>query len=155
MFEQAKITFILQDDRLVGGYENVPTVDIHMNQINFEREWLYFLDEYVRPMQEKLFIGYYQRVMEAVMMFVVRYKKDEQPSLRAHHDASTYTVDIPLNQRGKDFEGGGVRYVRYNCTVPADQIGYAAMFPGRLTHLHEGLPVTSGIRYIAVSFLNP
>ncbi|MFH4981703.1 hypothetical protein AB6A40_008412, partial [Gnathostoma spinigerum] len=51
-----------QDDRLVGGYENVPTVDIHMNQIGFERHWLYFLDEFVRPMQEKLFIGYYEQV---------------------------------------------------------------------------------------------
>uniref|UniRef100_A0A1I7VBP6 procollagen-lysine 5-dioxygenase n=3 Tax=Loa loa TaxID=7209 RepID=A0A1I7VBP6_LOALO len=144
-----------EDNRLAGGYENVPTVDIHMKQISFEKEWLYFLDEYVRPMQEKLFIGYYQQPVEAVMMFVVRYKQGEQSSLQAHHDASTYTVDIPLNKRGRDYEGGGIRYVRYNCTVPADQIGYAAMFPGRLTHLHEGLPVTSGIRYIAVSFLNP
>ncbi|MFH4979143.1 hypothetical protein AB6A40_005852, partial [Gnathostoma spinigerum] len=71
------------------------------------------------------------------------------------HDASTYTVDIPLNQKDVDFEGGGVRYVRYNCTVPANEIGHAAMFPGRLTHLHEGLLVTKGVRYIAVSFLNP
>uniref|UniRef100_A0A915PP06 procollagen-lysine 5-dioxygenase n=1 Tax=Setaria digitata TaxID=48799 RepID=A0A915PP06_9BILA len=138
-----------EDDRLAGGYENVPTVDIHMNQINFEKEWLYFLDEYVRPMQEKLFIGYYQRPVEAIMMFVVRYKQGEQSSLRPHHDASTYTVDIPLNKRGKDYEGGGVHYVRYNCTVLADQIGYAAMFPGRLTHLHEGLPVTSGTRTLS------
>uniref|UniRef100_A0A0M3HKP1 DUF4268 domain-containing protein n=1 Tax=Ascaris lumbricoides TaxID=6252 RepID=A0A0M3HKP1_ASCLU len=51
-----------EDERLAGGYENVPTIDIHMNQIDFQREWLYFLDEYVRPMQEKLFIGYYQKV---------------------------------------------------------------------------------------------
>lgn len=52
----------LQDDRLAGGYENVPTRDIHMNQIGFERHWLYMLDEYVRPIQEKLFIGYSQKV---------------------------------------------------------------------------------------------
>ncbi|MCP9261688.1 Procollagen-lysine,2-oxoglutarate 5-dioxygenase [Dirofilaria immitis] len=105
-------------NRLADEYEIVPTVDIHMSQINFEKEWSYFLDEYVRPMQEKLFIGYYQK-------------------------------------RGKDYEGGGIHYVRYNCTVSDDQTGYATMFPGRLTHLHEGLPVTSGTRYIAMSFLNP
>ncbi|KHJ92978.1 hypothetical protein OESDEN_07118 [Oesophagostomum dentatum] len=51
-----------KDDRLAGGYENVPTRDIHMNQIGFERQWLYFLDEYVRPLQEKVFLGYYHRV---------------------------------------------------------------------------------------------
>lgn len=57
------------------------------------------------------------------MMFVVRYRPDEQSSLRPHHDASTYSIDVSLNKRDVDYEGGGVRYVRYNCTVAADQIG--------------------------------
>ncbi len=35
---------------------------------------------------------------ESHMMFVVRYKPDEQPSLRAHHDASTYTSDVALSK---------------------------------------------------------
>lgn len=47
-----------EDERLVGGYENVPTRDIHMKQIDFERHWLHLLNEYVRPIQEKVFIGY-------------------------------------------------------------------------------------------------
>ncbi|CAG9537198.1 unnamed protein product [Cercopithifilaria johnstoni] len=144
-----------EEGRSVGGYENVLAVEMHMKQISFENEWLYFLDEYVRPMQEKLFIGYYQKPVEAVMMFVARHKQGGQSSLYALHDASTYTIDIPLNKRGRDYQGGGIRYVRYNCTISSDEIGYAAMFPGRLTHLHEGLPVTSGTQYIAVSFLDP
>ncbi|CAJ0581474.1 unnamed protein product, partial [Mesorhabditis spiculigera] len=143
------------DKRLQGGYENVPTRDIHMKQIGYARHWLYFLNEYVRPMQEKVFTGYYQNPVHSEMMFVVRYKPDEQASLRPHHDASTYSVDIALNKKGVDYEGGGVRYPRYNCTVPADEVGYTMMFPGRLTHLHEGLPTTSGTRYILVSFINP
>ncbi|VDO95213.1 unnamed protein product [Heligmosomoides polygyrus] len=143
------------DKRLQGGYENVPTRDIHMKQIDYERHWLYFLDEYVRPVQEKVFIGYYHQPVESIMMFVVRYRPDEQPSLKPHHDASTFSIDIALNKKGVDYEGGGVKYARYNCVVPADQVGYAMMFPGRLTHLHEGLPTTKGTRYILVSFINP
>ncbi|KAI1712024.1 procollagen-lysine,2-oxoglutarate 5-dioxygenase [Ditylenchus destructor] len=143
------------DRRLEGGYENVPTRDIHMNQIGFDRQWLAVIDEYVVPVQEKVFIGFYQRPAKSNMMFVVRYRPDEQASLRPHHDASTYSIDIALNKRGVDYEGGGVRYVRYNCTVPADQVGYSMLFPGRLTHLHEGLPTTKGTRYILVSFINP
>lgn len=143
------------DRRLAGGYENVPTRDIHMNQVGFERQWLYFINEYVRPMQEKVFAGYFKNPIESHMMFVVRYKPEEQASLRPHHDASTYSIDIALNQRDVDFEGGGVRYLRYNCTVPADEVGHTMMFPGRLTHLHEGLPTTKGTRYILVSFINP
>ncbi|KRY86905.1 Procollagen-lysine,2-oxoglutarate 5-dioxygenase [Trichinella pseudospiralis] len=92
------------DSRLAGGYENVPTRDIHMNQVDFERHWLNILDEYVRPVQEKTFIGYYSKPPHAIMNFVVRYKPDEQPALRPHHDASTYTVDIALNKAGEDFE---------------------------------------------------
>ncbi|KAI1727368.1 procollagen-lysine,2-oxoglutarate 5-dioxygenase 3 [Ditylenchus destructor] len=143
------------DRRLEGGYENVPTRDIHMNQIGFDRQWLAVVDEYVAPVQEKVFIGFYQRPAKSNMMFVVRYRPDEQASLRPHHDASTYSIDIALNKQGVDYEGGGVRYVRYNCTVPADQVGYSMLFPGRLTHLHEGLPTTKGTRYILVSFINP
>lgn len=29
---------------------------------------------------------------------------DRQPSLRPHHDASTYTVNLALNDVGKDYE---------------------------------------------------
>ncbi|KAK6013673.1 hypothetical protein OSTOST_21008 [Ostertagia ostertagi] len=112
-----------RDERLAGGYENVPTRDIHMRQIEYERHWLYFLDEYVRPIQEKVFTGYFHRPVESIMMFVVRYRPDEQPSLRPHHDASTFSIDIALNKKGVDYEGGGVSYPRYNCIVPADQVG--------------------------------
>lgn len=52
----------LQDSRLQGGYENVPTIDIHMNQINFDKEWHKFLLEYIAPITEKMFSGYYTKV---------------------------------------------------------------------------------------------
>ncbi len=53
---------LAQDARLQGGYENVPTRDIHMNQIGYEAEWLHFLNAYVRPLQENVFIGYFHNV---------------------------------------------------------------------------------------------
>ena len=40
----------------------------------------------------------------ALMNFVVRYKADEQPSLRPHHDSSTYTINIALNTPNVDYE---------------------------------------------------
>ncbi|XP_063965502.1 procollagen-lysine,2-oxoglutarate 5-dioxygenase 1-like [Lytechinus pictus] len=92
-----------QDKRLAGGYENVPTRDIHMNQIGFEQHWLYFLREYVVPICENVYPGYYSKAY-AIMNFVVRYKPEEQPFLRPHHDSSTYTINVALNERGKDFE---------------------------------------------------
>uniref|UniRef100_A0A4W4E0E4 Procollagen-lysine,2-oxoglutarate 5-dioxygenase 1 n=1 Tax=Electrophorus electricus TaxID=8005 RepID=A0A4W4E0E4_ELEEL len=142
------------DTRIQGGYENVPTIDIHMNQINFQKEWHKFLLEYVAPVTEKMFPGYYTRA-QFDLAFVVRYKPDEQPLLRPHHDASTFTINVALNQVGVDFQGGGSRFLRYNCSVQATKQGWALMHPGRLTHYHEGLRTTAGTRYIAVSFVDP
>ncbi|XP_076236667.1 procollagen lysyl hydroxylase [Calliopsis andreniformis] len=143
------------DPRLTGGYENVPTRDIHMNQVNFESQWLYFLKEYARPLQELVFTGYYHDPPRALMNFVVRYRPDEQPSLKPHHDSSTYTINIALNRAGVDYEGGGCRFIRYNCSVTDTKPGWMLMHPGRLTHYHEGLRVTSGTRYIMISFVDP
>uniref|UniRef100_A0A8C1NI95 procollagen-lysine 5-dioxygenase n=1 Tax=Cyprinus carpio TaxID=7962 RepID=A0A8C1NI95_CYPCA len=152
--EQLMCVCLSQDERLSGGYENVPTVDIHMNQIQFEKEWLKFLKDYIAPVTEKLYPGYSPRA-EAVMNFVVRYRPDEQPSLRPHHDSSTFTINIALNRKDIDYEGGGCRFLRYDCKVESPRKGWSFMHPGRLTHYHEGLPVTRGTRYIMVSFVDP
>ncbi|XP_067423547.1 procollagen-lysine,2-oxoglutarate 5-dioxygenase 1 [Emydura macquarii macquarii] len=143
-----------KDVRLQGGYENVPTIDIHMNQIGYEREWYRFLLDYIAPITEKLYPGYYTKT-QFELAFVVRYKPDEQPSLMPHHDASTFTINIALNRVGIDYEGGGCRFLRYNCSIRAPRKGWTLLHPGRLTHYHEGLPTTKGTRYIAVSFLDP
>nr|XP_019944944.1 PREDICTED: procollagen-lysine,2-oxoglutarate 5-dioxygenase 1 [Paralichthys olivaceus] len=142
------------DTRIQGGYENVPTIDIHLNQINFEKEWHKFLLEYIAPLTEKMYPGYYTKA-QFDLAFVVRYKPDEQPSLKPHHDASTFTINIALNQVGLDYQGGGCRFLRYDCSIQAPRKGWALMHPGRLTHYHEGLPTTAGVRYIAVSFVDP
>lgn len=41
---------------------------------------------------------------KALMNFVVRYRPDEQPYLRPHHDSSTYTINIALNRPKIDYE---------------------------------------------------
>ncbi|KAJ8961210.1 hypothetical protein NQ318_008893 [Aromia moschata] len=126
-----------EDSRLEGGYEAVPTRDIHMNQVGFEKHWLHFLKKYVLPLQQKVFIGYFHDPPRSLMNFVVRYKPDEQPLLRPHHDSSTYTINIALNKVGVDYEGGGCKFLRYNCSVVDTKPGWILMHPGKLTHYHE------------------
>ncbi|KAJ0183831.1 hypothetical protein K1T71_000254 [Dendrolimus kikuchii] len=143
------------DKRLESGYEAVPTRDIHMTQVGLDRHWLHILKEYVRPLQEMVFTGYYHNPPVSVMNFVVRYRPDEQPFLRPHHDSSTYTINLALNTPYVDYEGGGCRFLRYNCSVRDTKQGWLLMHPGRLTHYHEGLKVTKGTRYIMISFVDP
>uniref|UniRef100_A0A1B6LRI1 procollagen-lysine 5-dioxygenase n=1 Tax=Graphocephala atropunctata TaxID=36148 RepID=A0A1B6LRI1_9HEMI len=143
------------DNRLTGGYENVPTRDIHMNQVGYDQTWMEFLRLYVRPLQEHVFLGYFHDPPKSLMNFVVRYRPDEQPSLRPHHDSSTYTINLALNRPKIDYQGGGCRFLRYNCSVTNTRVGWLLMHPGRLTHFHEGLRVTNGTRYIMISFVDP
>lgn len=144
-----------KDNRLAGGYENVPTRDIHMNQVGLDPQWLEFLKAYIKPLVERVFIGYNSDTPRSIMNFVVRYRPDEQPSLRPHHDSSTYTINIALNRPNIDYQGGGCRFIRYDCSVTETKLGWLLMHPGRLTHFHEGLPVTNGTRYIMISFVDP
>lgn len=53
-----------QDKRISGGYETVPTDDIHMKQIGFDREWLHFIREFISPVTLKVFSGYYTKVSD-------------------------------------------------------------------------------------------
>ncbi|KAF3827199.1 hypothetical protein GH733_002685 [Mirounga leonina] len=142
------------DSRISGGYENVPTDDIHMKQIDLENVWLHFIREFIAPVTLKVFAGYYTKGF-ALLNFVVKYSPERQRSLRPHHDASTFTINIALNNVGEDFQGGGCKFLRYNCSIESPRKGWSFMHPGRLTHLHEGLPVKNGTRYIAVSFIDP
>uniref|UniRef100_A0A4W4EDI2 procollagen-lysine 5-dioxygenase n=1 Tax=Electrophorus electricus TaxID=8005 RepID=A0A4W4EDI2_ELEEL len=143
-----------EDRRITGGYETVPTDDIHMKQIDYDKEWLHFLREFISPVTLKVFSGYYTKGY-AIMNFVVKYTPSRQAYLRPHHDSSTFTINIALNHKGMDFQGGGCRFHRYNCSIESPRKGWSFMHPGRLTHLHEGLPTTNGTRYIAVSFVDP
>lgn len=54
------------DNRLEGGYEAVPTRDIHMRQVGLDSLYLKFLQIFVRPLQERVFTGYYHNVSETL-----------------------------------------------------------------------------------------
>ncbi|KAH9376852.1 hypothetical protein HPB48_009760 [Haemaphysalis longicornis] len=80
--------------------------------------------------------------------------------VRYGHLVNPETFDI--RQKNPDFyeiysnqKGGGCHFLRYNCSVVDLKRGWTLMHPGRLTHYHEGLPVTKGTRYIMVSFVDP
>lgn len=47
---------------MAGGYENVPTDDIHMTQVGLQDHWLFILRDIVQPIQQKVFTGYYSDV---------------------------------------------------------------------------------------------
>jgi hypothetical protein len=139
-------------DSRISNVEEHPTQDIHLNQIGLEETWKEIITDHFSTIASALYAPYKTKGLN--IAFVVRYSVEGQKELRPHHDAATYTVNVALNEQGKDYEGGGCKFIRQNVTVTGQEPGSIIMHPGRLTHYHQGLPVTSGVRYILVSFIN-
>ncbi|XP_063724565.1 procollagen-lysine,2-oxoglutarate 5-dioxygenase-like [Symsagittifera roscoffensis] len=145
-----------------GFVESYPTVDVHLYQLGFNTTWLHLIKYLMEPVFNVLYPDFNfafdnprADYGDPGFMFVARYRPEDQSFLRPHHDASTYTLNMALNIRGKDYEGGGCRFIRQNCSVTDSKPGEVLIHPGKLTHLHEGLNTTKGTRYILVSFMQP
>jgi hypothetical protein len=67
-----------------------------------------------------------------------------------HHDASAdISIVVPLNTG--EYEGGGTEFLKRGIVEPLPT-GSALIFPS-FTHMHRGLPVKSGDRYLLVFWL--
>jgi hypothetical protein len=67
-----------------------------------------------------------------------------------HHDSSSdITFVVPLSS---GFEGGGTEFYNQKLKLPPLPVGHCVMFPGRVTHIHRGMAVTKGERYILTAW---
>ena len=133
-------------------YENVPTSDVQLFEVKLEKQWDNIVTSYVAPVVKNLYS--YYKTKGVNLAFVVKYSMEGQKALVDHHDSSTYTINVALNQSGVDFTGGGCHFIRQNYSATNQEVGTALIHPGRLTAYHRGLQITSGTRYILVSFIN-
>lgn len=141
----------IMDSRLGNkGIENVPTIDIHMSQIGFRKQWEQIIHTYIAPLVSYLYSPYQTKKLN--IAFVVKYEIGKQIDLKPHHDSATYSIVITLNTPNIDFKGGGTRFVKQN-VITQGKKGYCTIHPGKLTHYHEGVPITDGKRFIMVSFI--
>jgi len=134
-----------EDGRI--GYENVPTNDIHFTELNIHDMWEKIIKNHISPVVSDFWGHYLTKNLN--IGFVVKYEHDKFYKLEPHHDSSAYTINIALND---EYEGGEVNFIKKGKIK--NKKGYALIHPGRITHYHEGLPVTNGTKYITVSFVN-
>lgn len=137
------------DTRLQGGIEIVPTIDIHLNQIGFRKLWDTILNTYIAPTISKFYLNYLTKGTNIV--FVVKYDMEGMKELSAHHDSSSYSINVALNDT---YDGGGTHFVMQNKSIIKQKKGSLTFHPGKCTHYHKGLPITSGVRYILVGFID-
>ena len=137
-------------------HENFPTNDVLLKEYNSNLYDIYTncLKNIVLPIINKVYDGstYKAKKLEHET-FIIRYKPELQNSLNLHHDASEFSVILNLSKEGEDFEGGGTYFPQHELLLKAPK-GHLVMHPGRMTHYHGVRPITSGERYVIVSFCN-
>jgi hypothetical protein len=69
--------------------------------------------------------------------------------LEAHVDGTPWSFVIALND-SKEYDGGGTHFIHSDFTCRPQKAGSAVLFSGK--NLHEGLAITSGVRYILTGF---
>lgn len=135
----------------VGRHEFYPTNDMLMEHLGMKEIYTRVIREFVAPLATWYWTleGTGWDTVEDET-FIIRYKPDKQGQLSVHHDYSSYTIGVRLND---EFEGGGTFFPKYQVTAMPKRNGNAFLHPGMITHRHGGKPVYSGTRYINVSFI--
>ena len=137
-------------DPRINNVEPYPTKDVQLKDLKLEEMWQFIMNKYIKSFVKNKF-NYDTK--ETNINFIVKYSLDKngQRKLAPHHDSSTYTINVCLND---NFEGGGCRFVRQNYDICNKDIGSLILHPGKLTHYHQGLEIFKGTRYLLVSFVN-
>ena len=135
---------------------NFPTTDLPLKELP---RTLAFLNEHalpkrIYPMLADRFAGLLPdadgRCLRVVDAFVVKYDAaGGQTELKPHRDGSVFSFNIALNERC-EYEGGGTWFAGIDRAFAIEKGHVLAHMSGML---HGGHPITSGTRYILVSFV--
>lgn len=97
-----------------------------------------------------IFMHLWQRRFAHGNIQIANYNLRDKAQGAWHHDASAdISVVVPLNTG--QYEGGGTEFLNRGIVEPLPS-GNALIFPA-FTHMHRGLPVISGDRYLLVFWL--
>ena len=140
------------NDWTVNRHEFYPTTDMVLETIGMHDIYMEVLREYVMP------VSIYMWELEgkgwdslSSENFLAKYTPNAQGHLSIHHDASNITCLVQLSNQD-EYEGGGTLFKRQKALLK-NEIGYVTIHPGNITHKHGAKAVTSGTRYIIVSFM--
>lgn len=108
------------------------------------------LNEVVKLIINPILTTIWVQAAEYAHIQVANYNPREKKQGAWHHDEDAdITIVVPLNTG--EYVGGGTEFQGRGIVEPLPN-GHALIFPA-LTHMHRGLPVESGDRYLLVFWL--
>jgi GR25 family glycosyltransferase involved in LPS biosynthesis len=137
----------------VDRHANYPTTDMLLDVIGLHDVYMEVLRRYVMPFTIYIW-GLEGKGWDNLKSenFLAKYTPEAQGHLSIHHDSSDITCLVQLSDTN-EYEGGGTWFKRQKKLIK-NSIGYCGIHPGNITHKHGARAVTSGARYIIVSFMN-
>ena len=104
----------------------------------------------VQNVVNPIFLSIWNRYVVDGTIQLANYNLKDKKQGAWHHDASAdISMVVPLNTG--EYEGGGTEFFNRGTIYPLPT-GNAMLFPS-FTHMHRGLPVQSGNRYLLVFWL--
>lgn len=113
-------------------------------------EIFYSLMQTIYTIGNPIFLNIWNRHVDNGGIQIANYNLKDKKQGAWHHDASAdISMVVPLNT-GK-YKGGGTEFLKRGTVEPLPT-GHALIFPS-FTHMHRGLAVESGDRYLLVFWL--
>ena len=123
------INDIFDSDSELHGIIETNILNVMADKYNLQREGLRLAEGYVVKWDFQSLAG-------------------KRGGLEPHLDRTPFSFVVTLNPT--EFTGGGTRFIKTNETIRPSIAGCAVLFSGK--NLHEGVPITGGIRYILTGF---
>lgn len=121
-----------------------PDTTLHLHHMHgLERIYREIVDRHLKPLMEKTWSTFH--LAKVSPPYILKYAADNICGMALHHDNETLTLVVYLNTA---FEGGGTYFPKWDYLVSGRCPGSAILYPGGLSHEHEGLPIRSGTRYL-------
>lgn len=133
-------------NELEDELRQIPEIIISEYSEELNNSLLHIVNTILNP----IFLNIWNRHVTAGNIQIANYNIKEKIKGAWHHDASAdISVVVPLNTG--EYVGGGTEFFNRGIIEPLPS-GNALIFPS-FTHMHRGLPVESGDRYLLVFWL--
>lgn len=129
-----------------GGVKNYSPWDTTQwldNMPGLDGVYFELVRRHVGPLIERLWDVF--TIQRLKRPYVLKYEPDVVSAMGPHWDVETVTLIVYLND---DYEGGGTYFRKWDYSTGRPRPGTGILFPGGLSHIHEGRPVVTGRRYL-------